>query len=53
MGARGVLAHGCWRRADLKMTRHAKPLHATNAVRDVKQIAWERGGASARLLAQG
>ena len=38
-----MFAHGCWRRADLKTTRHAKPLHATNAVRDVKEIAWEWG----------
>ena len=51
MGVRGVLAHGCWRRADLKMTRHAKPLLTTNAVRDVKQTVWEREGIIPSLMA--
>ena len=46
-----MFAHGCRRRADLKMTRHAKPLHATNAVRDVKQTVWEREGIIPSLMA--
>ena len=46
-----MLAHGCRRRADLKTTRHAKPLHATNTVRDVKQTVWEREGIIPSLMA--
>ena len=33
------------------MTRHAKPLHATNAVRDVRQTVWEREGIIPSLMA--
>ena len=33
------------------MTRHAKPLHATNVVRDVRQTVWEREGIIPSLMA--